>query len=63
MQTQIRWCPECADDQVFEQPVCEDDPAGAGGELCCAVCGLGVYDTIIITIAADDRPVPRRAVA
>lgn len=63
MLTQIRWCPECADDQVFEQPVCDDDPAGAGGELCCAMCGLGVYDTIVVAIATQDRSARRRAVA
>ena len=58
MQTQIRWCAGCRDDQVFEQPVCDDGPEGTA-ELCCAMCGLGVFDSVLVAIVDDAAP-PRQ---
>ena len=54
MQTQIRWCSGCQDDQVFEVALCDDEPAHSRyAELCCTLCGLGVYDSVLLAIAED----------
>ncbi len=53
METQIRWCSECRDEQVFEQPVCEDGHGPECRDLFCAMCGLGIHDAILIAIAED----------
>ena len=51
MQTQIRWCSGCQDDQVFERAECDDSPGpGACDELCCGQCGLGVFDSVLMEI-------------
>lgn len=60
MQTQIRWCSECRDEQVFEQPTCEDGHGAECGDLCCAMCGLGIHDAILISIAEQTAGSPAR---
>ena len=53
METQCRWCSGCRDGQVFEQPVCEDGHGADCRDLCCAMCGLGIHDGMLIAIAED----------
>ncbi len=60
MQTQIRWCSECHEEQVFEQPLCEDGHGEDCRDLCCTMCGLGIHDTILIGIAHDTPTAPTR---
>lgn len=56
MHTQFRWCSECQDDQVFDVAHCEDGP---GSELACTLCGLGVFDSVLVAIAEVlDGPQP-----
>jgi hypothetical protein len=44
VQTELRPCPGCGDDTVFEQPPCADGHTGDGGECpewLCTGCGAG----------------------
>jgi hypothetical protein len=56
--TSYRYCPECRDERVFEQPPCED-----GHDDCpdwiCVDCGTGL---VIARFAADRPPAPSGAV-
>ncbi len=64
MQTQIRWCSGCQDDQVFEVARCDDEPQHSRyAELCCTWCGLGVYDSVLLAIAEGAETATSRTAA
>ena len=59
MQTEIRWCSECADDRRFDSPPCEDGHGENCLDLACAECG----HAIVLGHVAVDEPVLVGAVA
>jgi hypothetical protein len=43
MPTELRWCPCCRAEQVFELPLCPDDHGVDCPERACVDCGTAVF--------------------
>lgn len=52
MQSELRWCPECRDEQVFDQPPCEDGHGPDCLDVACGRCGFA----LVLGHAEIDEP-------
>ena len=43
MSAVVMYCPDCAADRTFDQPVCADGHGVDCPDLCCVECGLAVF--------------------
>jgi hypothetical protein len=51
MPTELRWCPSCRAERVFEMPPCPDEHGGDCPERACVDCGEAVL--IGLTLVGD----------
>ncbi len=59
MSTEMRFCPECADERPFEVPPCEDGHGTDCLDLACGDCGFAIVvgvmlagDTVLVELVA-----------
>lgn len=48
MSTEMRFCPECADERPFEVPPCEDGHGADCLDLACDDCGFAIVVGVLV---------------